>query len=177
MSGSRAKVKLIYKGTELEIEGSEDFIEKQQASLKEFLLSFNIATSQDYKQDSGSGISSNVSVKENKNLTPEETLKQDFSVWMKAITKSTDDTVSYVIAGYYIQLRTKDNYFTTNEAYQLLYKYGILLRDAYSCEFHNLEIKNIKRVGTIKKWDKLRVCDESVKLLNEIIIGGVSLNS
>lgn len=175
MSDSRAKVKLIYKGTELEIEGTEEFIEKQQASLKEFLLSFNIATSQDYKQSSESGISSNVSVKENKKLTPEEILKQDFIIWRRAITKSTDDAVCYIIAGYYIQLRNKDNYFTTNEAYQLLYKHGILLRDAYNCEFHNLEIQNIKRVGTIKKWDKLRVSDGSIKVLNEIIIGGVEL--
>jgi hypothetical protein len=112
------------------------------------LLSFNIATSQDYKQSNVSGISNTVSLSDNKKLTPQEILKQDFSVWMKAITKSTNDTVSYIIAGYFIQLRNKDNYFTTNEAFSLLYKHGVLLRDAYSCEFHNLEIKNIKRVGT-----------------------------
>ena len=117
MYDSRAKVKLIYKGTELEIEGSEDFIEKQQASLKEFLLSFNIATSQDYKQSNVNGISNTVSSNENKKLTSEEILKQDFNFWMKAITKSTDDTVSYVIAGYFIQLRNKESYFTTTKPF------------------------------------------------------------
>ena len=177
MSDLRAKLKVNYKGIDFEIEGSEEFIERQQATLKEFLSSFNIAPSQNSKQSSESDKSSISTTNENKKLTPEDILKQDFSVWMKAISKATDDVVSYVLAGYYLQLRNRDNYFTTNEVFSLLYKYGILLRDAYSCEFHNIEIKNIKRVGTIKRWDKLRVCDERINLLNEIITEGVSLHS
>lgn len=109
-----------------------------------------------------------------KKLSQNEILKQDFSLWRKSISHNTDDSVSYVIAAYYIQLRNKDNYFTTKEVFALLYDHGIFIEKISDCESKNINNKNISKVGTINKHNKYRVSENTIKLINEILVDAIA---
>lgn len=157
---------------DLEVEGSEEFIEKQKIFLKELISRefFNNpnnlgSITQNQPEQTAEPPSNKLPI------TIEDILKMDFSDWVKiAFDKSTDDVISYLFAGYFIQHNNPDNYFTTKEAFSLLYQNGILLHDAEACEIHNLNVKNIVKVGTTKKQKKLRVTDSTIKQAQEILL-------
>jgi len=168
MESQNSYIKFKVDNIEIEVQGTEDFIEKQELLFKEIFSSVPFS-----KKSVQKSSSPETTDEEPEKITIDYILKQDFNYWRKAITDGTDDAVSYVIAGYFIQKKSKDNFFTTNEVFSLLYKHGILLQDAVKCETHNIENKNILKVGTSKKWSKLRVNEEVTSLLHEILLDSI----
>lgn len=165
----RLRIKI--RDIELDVEGSEDFIEKQKIFLNE-LISSGLFSNPNPDQITLNQPEQAVEPPPNKPpITIEDILKMGFSDWVKiAFDKNTDDVISYLFAGYFIQHNNPDNYFTTKEAFSLLYQNGILLHDAEACETHNLNVKNIIKVGTIRKQKKLRVTDSTIKQVQEILL-------
>jgi len=174
MEVQNSYIKFKVDNIEIEVQGTEDFIEKQELLFKEIFSSvpFSQNPISSIKPDKISSSSKTTDTKPEK-LTIQDVFKQDFHYWRKAISKDTDDAVSYVIAGYFIQKNSKENFFTTQEVFSLLYKHGILLQDATKCETHNIENKNIIKVGTSKKWSKLRVNEEVTNLLHDILLDSI----
>lgn len=162
---------------EIAIKGSEHFISdciKGNEIIIALLKKFITTTDTIPKSEKGPSESTNSNESPVKTLTIKEILEKDFTIWKKAITDTTDDSVIFVIAGYYLQLRNRDNYFTTKGVFKFLYQHGILLQDVSYCESHSLEVKNIVKVGTINKQIKFRVHDEALKILHEILVYGQS---
>lgn len=158
MEGYRFKLK--NENIELEIEGSEQFITNLLSILPELNKELRRI---DFDDPETAPVPKIESI--------DDILKLDFSQWKRAISNDSDELFPFVLAGYYLQRRNTGSYFTTKEVFSLLYQHGILITDIYKCEMHNLEVKNIIKVGILKGKPKYRVNPdkETTKLLHEIL--------
>lgn len=169
MNNSKSsKVNIKIGEMEISVTGTEDFINNQFTNLPNLLDLLHKYIAPVNNDLTKSVPSAKPEESDPKPLTVEDIVQQPFSVWKKALT-TNDDLVSYALGGYYIQLRNKDNYFTTNKVFSLMYEHGILLTDVKQCEEHHLKSKNIIKVGTVKKENKYRISEYCQKLIHEII--------
>lgn len=164
MNNSLCRIKIKVDNIEVELEGQKKFVLDQKAKFKNFFLWFE----QQYKI-STSEIDNNNLQSQKDVINLGYILNQDFSFWQKVITRDTDEIVSYLIGGYYLQRKNKENYFTTKDVFSLLYKHGILIENVVLCESHNLKFKNIIKIGRSNKNTKYRLSELSEKTLLELL--------
>ncbi|MTI68594.1 MAG: hypothetical protein FH753_18590 [Firmicutes bacterium] len=168
-------IKLKYNKLELEIYGTEDFIEKQLSNI-EFTINKLSCLSSDHSCDVTNDSSGNLSkLKPKPNcLSIEEIFKKDFSIWKKAFDKNTDDTVIYLIAGYYIQLGNNKNTFTNNAVSKLLSEHKLDIKNVGKCEKHNIKVSNIITVNSKGKYNENRLNKDAIEVIHDLL--DLSLN-
>lgn len=174
MADQYPSIKIKFKDIEVDLIGTEIFIDSYITKLSSVFETFHKykTTTSESSLPAIELIASKVSPKSEKTphkLTIDDIIKEDFNFWLKNQTNDTDDIVSYVLAAYYLQIRSKDNFFTSKGVFSLLYSHGILLADAIHCETLNIKNKNIIKVGVIKKQIKYRVNEQAVQLIKEIL--------
>lgn len=110
-------IRVKFRDMEIEIKGTEEFVEKHLSNIQDI---FNSLSNFNSNSDSNNASKTkNITMDSPpQKLSIEDILKQDFSIWKKAISQNTNDTIIYVIAAYYIQSKNKNNYFTTQECYR-----------------------------------------------------------
>jgi hypothetical protein len=130
-----ARFKLNLKSGEIEIEGSEDFVEKQIQTL-ECLISL-IKTASETSNDMSSDIS-NLSTEESdvKPLTitsvGDNVIPETFGEWLHTFKKDIMDIDKCLITARFIQSKSQTNDFKTSEVNHALKEHGIKLSNPSS---------------------------------------------
>ncbi len=152
---------------EIDITGTQEFIDQLKSDIPEWINLLTGETTPSLKPENSS---TEVTNEPFYPQTIEEIFESDFDVWKRSISKTTDESVSFMIAGYYIQKKELNDYFQTKAVYNLLYENGILLEDIKQCVDHNLSVKNIVKVGQKNKKTKYRISDQVLDLMHEILV-------
>lgn len=135
---SDARIRISLSSGELEIAGSESFIDKYSETLNIML--------QRLREEKPSSLPTgssppDVSVQSSRN-------PGQFGEALLAFSNSATDTDRMLLAGAFAQGNSADNTFATGEASQLLIEQGIKPSNPSQCMTNNLKAKRVFKVGS-----------------------------
>ncbi|SHH75830.1 hypothetical protein SAMN02745135_01989 [Caloranaerobacter azorensis DSM 13643] len=162
-------IKLKYKNFELEIQGKEDFIEKQLSNIDDILRKLSFLIEEHSTSITSNDLNNSTKTSSKSKYSIEEILKKNFSVWKKAFSKETNNVIIYLIAGYYIQLNSKNNSFNADDISKLLSRYNININDINKCKSHNLKVGNIIPINELGVCNEYKINDNIVNLINDFL--------
>lgn len=122
MADTRVRINLA--SGEIEIQGSEEFVERQLSNLESLIstLSYNNRL----QTQSPSSPEGKVD-KETTTTTTEPQLPDTFGEWLNQFPDDINDSEKALIAAYYIQMKSADNEFKTFEVNKILKEQGVKL--------------------------------------------------
>lgn len=164
-----AKFKINLRAGEIEIEGSEDFVEKQIKTLESLLVlvkqgGSSFADDNTEKSTSVEGISGLPEIGHaDKNNIPDT-----FGEWMHTFKSEIMDLDKALITARFVQSKSKSNDFKTSEVNKALKEHGIKLSNP-SASLASLVDKKLmfqtRKEGTLKY---LRVSEDGQKSLSKL---------
>ena len=123
MSDTRVRINLA--SGEIEIQGSEEFVERQLSNLESLIST--VSLSRGFRSQSPSLTEVQV-VKEIERATPTGfQLPDTFGEWLSQFPRDTNDNDKALIAAYYIQSNSETNEFKTLEVNKILQEQGVKL--------------------------------------------------
>jgi hypothetical protein len=142
VSGDRARVRVNLTQGEVEIEGSEAFVERYLDQFEALLAHVQgrppeTVETEPSLQLAGTGGTSGNGV--------EKSLPASFGEWLELVPRGATDVDRILIAGYFAQRRSGDQSFGTGEANTLLTDQGIKLGNPSQCVKQNLVAKRVFR--------------------------------
>lgn len=142
MEEKAARIRISIRNGEIEIEGSEAFIQEYMDKFKDLIEYF--------KTNPGVIIPAQKELIDQTHLatTPiENGFPETFGEYLLTFKNSISDVNRILIAGYFIQKRNADNSFTTNEASQLLIEQGIKVANPSASVTKNKDKQYVIKIG------------------------------
>lgn len=136
-----AKFKLNLKTGEVEIEGSEAFVERQIQQLETLIESVGLHTQQRVEGPEGTQIESGDFPASQQLANKEEPPPASFGEWMHTFRADINDLDKALITARYVQSQSPENDFKTSEVNNSLKDHGIKLSNPSLC---------LKRLGEKK---------------------------
>jgi len=153
MSGI-AKFKLNLKSGEIELEGSEDFVEKQILALESLvqLMGKSVANS-DVEDLPSELLDDKSTAKPEPTASSSDIIPSTFGEWMHSFKTDLNDLDKALITARFVQSQSKTNDFKTSEVNNALKEHGIKLTNASSSLNRLVEKKlmfQTRKVGVLK---------------------------
>jgi hypothetical protein len=146
---NEARIRIALATGELEIEGSDEFIARYEASVRSMLERLEKQTVSMPAPDEGSKLS--------KDVLPgvPQGQKPEFGELLHSLPTGAAGTDQILLAGYYAGQGTSDNTFSTNDANKLLIEQGIKLSNPSQSLKNNLTAKRVFKVGSRYRVSKI----------------------
>lgn len=140
-----ARLRISISTGEIEIEGSQDFVNQYDVLVRSILTSLAEAPAMPPRP-----VSQAVETSRNAATTPDESNQAipEFGEAMHRLPKGTSGTDAILVAGYYAARRTADKVFATADANKLLIEQGVKLSNASQSLKSNMEAKRVFKVGS-----------------------------
>lgn len=148
-----AKFKLNIKTGEVEIEGSEAFVERQIQQLETLIETVGLRTQQRKEGSEGVPVDTNESPTSQQLTIKEELPPASFGEWMHSFRADINDLDKALITARYVQSQSPENDFKTSEVNNSLKDQGIKLSNPSSCLKRLGEKKlmfQTRKVGSLK---------------------------
>lgn len=148
--------KINIKSGEIEISGSESFVEKQIENLQETLaLCFSSNDVKDKTEDASNKIDESLSSIDENTKKKELKMTSSFGEWLHLFTDDLTEVDRALIGGYYLQKNSETNDFKTYDLNKILSEHGIKLSNT-SLFIASLLPKKLafisKRDGKLKRF-------------------------
>lgn len=131
---NKAKIRINLNLRELEIEGSEDFINSHSAKIESFLETLKaspIVITEPKVDDKEKEGAKAISVKTSStHKAHSEDIPETFGEYYHEMPKKSTESDKILVAGHFIQVKSEDNLFTTKEANAALLEQGVKLSNA-----------------------------------------------
>ena len=165
------RVKINVKSGEIEIEGSETFVEKKLAELKD-LLDLVCSSLPSFAVDTADFRATEESVEEAVKIPAKKDIQvpENFGEWYHKFPGKLQQTDQVLIAGYFVQDKSAGSNFKTSQANKTLKDQGIKVSNAAASL---KQLQDAKRVFVVKKEGKLalfRVSDNGRKYLSKLLL-------
>lgn len=170
MEQKSAKIRINLSQAEIEIEGTEEFVEKHLKKVEEYLKLSE--TEGSLKPAAKASISSETShpTIPKKSDGNEKQLPEIFGEWIHKMPSNATDQVKVLFAGYYIQKHNEGNCFNASSVNQLLKEHGIKIANTSTTIRRLSDGKKIFQIGKAEGFITHRLTRESEQELISILI-------
>lgn len=171
MESIAAKIRINMSQAEIEIEGSEEFVEKHIKKMGDyFQLCETIIPAKSAAKASHS--SEDPSSNQLKNGDEcDKQLPSTFGEWINKAPSNATDSVNVIFAGFYNQKHSEGNCFNSSSVNQLLKDHGIKVANVSTTIKRILEAKKIFQVGKVEGLINYRLTRESEQEIINTICG------
>jgi hypothetical protein len=169
MEPMAVKIRINLSQAEIEIEGSEEFVEKHLKNIENYLqLSDKIIPAKPATEagHSSEDPQSNQSKKSGNN---EVKLPSNFGEWIHKTPSNATDPIKVVVAGYYIQKHSESNSFNSSSVNELLKDHGIKVANVSTTIRRLVDAKKIFQAGKEEGLLSYRLSRESEQELIDMI--------
>ncbi len=149
------RVRISLASGELEVEGSLDFVDRYETSIKAMLRRLEDHPSPVRAQKERGGAGPRVGG---------DTDKRDFGEILHGLPKHATGADQILVAGWFVQKSSADSSFTTGDANKLLIGQGVKLSNAAQAMRGNLTAKRVFKVAG-NRWRISKQGDEQLKTL------------
>jgi len=163
----QAKIRINLPEGEIEIEGSETFVEKHIGKLEKYFNSFKEKKPQLSPHEQEAGIPPIVSADDVAIKQPiitsvnKEKLLTTFGEWIHKLPSDASDVTKVIFAGYYCQKQSENNEFNSSSVNKLLKDHGIKISNTSARIKDLLTAKKIFQVEKVGRFTEFRLSRES----------------
>lgn len=157
-----AKIRINLSQAEIEIEGSEEFVEKHLMKVEDYLqFSNTVVPSKSVAKGNSSSDDSHTSTSKNSEDSDKQ-LPEIFGEWIHKIPTNAIDQIKVLVAGYYIQKHSGEgNCFNASAANQLLKEHGIKIANVSTTIKRLTDAKKVFQIGKVEGFNNYRLTRES----------------
>lgn len=171
MDPKNAKIRINLSQAEIEIEGTEEFVEKHLKKVEEYLqLCKTIAPSKppaiNVNPNSNVGQSNDSKKRENN----DGQLSKIFGEWIHKMPSNATDQIKILFAGYYTQKNSEGNCFNASSVNQILKDHGIKVANSSTTVKRLNDAKKIFQIGKTEGLNNYRLTRESEQELINILL-------
>ncbi len=171
MEPTEAKIRINLSQSEIEIEGSEEFVEKHIKKIEDYLQLCEIKNHAKPAAKSVHSDEESSSNQSKKDRESEEQLPSNFGEWIHKTPSNATDSVKVIFAGYYNQKHSESNSFNSSTVNQLLKDHGIKVANVSTTIKRLVDAKKIFQVGKAEGLINYRLTRESEQELINMIRG------
>lgn len=161
-----SKIRINLKSGEIEIQGSEEFVERQIDNL-ETLLELLASPYEDISSREKESADQNGIAPESENVTSSD-FPETFGEWFHGFPRDINDLDKTLAAAYFIQRHSEGNEFKTSEITKILKQHGIRLSNTSSSIKRLVTKKHIFPTRKSGKISYFRVSRTGEEHLNSI---------
>lgn len=162
MDVKNAKIRINLSQAEIEIEGSEEFVEKHLMKVEDYLqLSNTIISSKPGVNGNQSSDDPHTTILK-KSEDSNKQLPEIFGEWIHKLPTNAIDQIKVLFAGYYIQKHSGEgNCFSASAANQVLKEHGIKIANVSTTIKRLTDAKRIFQIGKVEGFNNYRLTRES----------------
>jgi len=161
---SIAKLRFNLNLGEIEIEGSEEFVERQTLNLENIL---KVLKESQVKLERAIPVYEElIPTAVVESTSSSKHLPETFGEWIHKLPRDANDVTKVLLAGYYLQKQSEDNMFRTRDVNKLLKDHGVSVGNASQTVKNNVEAKRIFQVSKTGQEANYRVSrDQELELI------------